>query len=146
MPAPPLPSLFRKILFVTALIALLAVDSASAQKSPANTTAALKYDLQSEAKFKGTVEEVKLPPKGSERDPAHLLVKIGTDTMDVYLCPGSFLDDMGISFKKGDEIALTGSKVKQDTADLVLAREVVKGTDTLVLRDDKGKPIWDWHK
>ena len=146
MPAPRLPSLFRKILFVTALIALLAVDSASAQKSPANTTVAPKYDLQSEAKFKGTVEEVKLPPKGSEKDAAHLLVKSGTDTMDVYLCPGSFLEDMGVSFKKGDEIAFTGSKVKKDEADLILAREVVKGTDTLVLRDEKGKPIWDWHK
>ena len=53
---------------------------------------------------------------------------------------------MGVSFKKGDEVALTGSKVKKDEADLILAREVVKGTDTLVLRDEKGKPIWDWHK
>jgi len=38
-----------------------------------------------------------------------------------------FLDDMGISFKKGDDIALTGSKVKQDAADIILAREIVKG-------------------
>jgi hypothetical protein len=71
-----------------------------------------------------------------------LLVKIGTDTTDVYLCPQSFLNDMGVSFSKGDEIALTGSKVKQGDADLILAREVVKGTDTLVLRDDKGHPVW----
>jgi len=34
---------------------------------------------------------------------------------------------MGISFKKGDDIALTGSKVKQDAADIILAREIVKG-------------------
>ena len=53
---------------------------------------------------------------------------------------------MGVSFAKGDEIALTGSKVKQDTADLVLAREVVKGSDTLVLRDDKGNPVWTWRR
>jgi hypothetical protein len=53
---------------------------------------------------------------------------------------------MGVSFAKGDEIALTGSKVKQDAADLVLAREVVKGSDTLVLRDDKGNPVWAWRR
>jgi hypothetical protein len=53
---------------------------------------------------------------------------------------------MGVSFRKGDEIALTGSKVKQGEADLVLVREVVKGADTLVLRDEKGNPIWSWHR
>jgi len=89
---------------------------------------------------------VKLPPKGSEKEVAHLLVKTGTDTVDVYLCPKSFLDDMGVSFSKGDEIALTGSKVKQGEADLILAREVVKGNDTFVLRDDKGNPVWSWHR
>jgi hypothetical protein len=53
---------------------------------------------------------------------------IGTkDTADVYLCLKSFLDDMGVSFGKRDEIALTGSKVKQGEADLILAHEVVKG-------------------
>jgi hypothetical protein len=93
-----------------------------------------------------TVEELKLPPKGNEKEVAHLLIKNGTETVDVYLCPQSFLDDMGISFSKGDEIALTGSKVKQDGADLILGREVVKGTDTLVLRDDKGRPVWSAHR
>src|SRR6185437_15272458 len=46
-----------------------------------------KYDLQTETKIKGTIEEVKLPPKGSEKEIAHLLVKNGADTVDVYLCP-----------------------------------------------------------
>ncbi len=95
--------------------------------------------------MKGTVEELKLPPKGSEKEIAHLLVKNGTDTVDVYLCPKSFFDDMGMGFNKGDEITLTGSKVKQGEADLILAREVVKGNDTFVLRDDKGIPVWSWH-
>jgi hypothetical protein len=96
--------------------------------------------------MKATVEEVKLPPKGSENEVAHLLVKTGADTVDIYLCPKSFLDDMGVSFAKGDEIAITGSKAKQGDADLILAREVVKGTDTLVLRDEKGNPVWSWHR
>jgi hypothetical protein len=111
-----------------------------AQKAP--ETSPPKYDVHTETKMKGTVEEVQLPPKGSEKEVAHLLVKTGTETADVYLCPKSFLDDMGVSFNKGEEVAVTGSKVKRGEADLVLAREVVKGTDTLVLRDDKGKPVW----
>jgi hypothetical protein len=75
-----------------------------------------------------------------------LLLKNGTGTLDIHLCPKAFLDDMGVSFAKGDEIALTGSKIKQGEADLNLAREVVKGSETLVLRDDKGNPVWNWHR
>jgi len=90
--------------------------------------------------MKGSVEEVRLPP--SAKGIVHLLVKTDTDTADVYLCPKSFLDDMGVAFAKGDEITLTGSKVKQGDAELILAREVVRGTDTLVLRDGKGNPVW----
>jgi hypothetical protein len=122
------------------LCAYLGTVPLLAQKNP--DTSPPKYDVHTETKMRGTVEEVKLPPKGSEKEAAHLLVKTGTDTIDVYLCPKSFLDDMGVSFGKGDEIAITGSKVKQGEADLVLAREIVKGTDTLVLRDEKGNPVW----
>jgi hypothetical protein len=129
---------------VSSAVALLCTLPLVAQK--AQETSPPKYDVHAETKIKGTVEEVKLPPKGSEKEVAHLLVKTGTETVDVYLCPKSFLDDMGVSFSKGDEMALTGSKVKQGEADLILAREVVKGADTLVLRDEKGNPVWSWHR
>jgi hypothetical protein len=99
-----------------------------------------KYDLSTESKMKATVQEVRLPAKGSEI--AHLLVKIGTDTFDVYLCPKAFLDDMGVNFSQGEEIVLTGSRIKQGEADLILPREVVRGNDALVLRDAKGNPVW----
>jgi predicted PhzF superfamily epimerase YddE/YHI9 len=126
-------------------LAAVFVATASGQKSQANPASPPKYDLQTEVKIKGTVEELKLPPKGSEKEVVHLLVKSGTESLDVYLCPKSFFDEMGMAFSKGDEIALTGSKVKQGEADLVLAREVVKGNDTFVLRDAKGNPVWNWR-
>lgn len=120
------------VTFVLACSALL-----SAETPP-------KYDLQTETKMKGTVEEIKLPAKGSEKEVVHLLMKNGDGVVDLYFCPKSFMDDMGVSFSKGDELAFTGSKVKYDGADLILAREVLKGSDTLVLRDDKGNPVWSW--
>jgi hypothetical protein len=101
-----------------------------------------KYDAATETKMKGIVEELKLPEKGHDKEIVHLVMKNGDETVDIYLCPKSFMDDMGVTFTKGEEIAFTGSKVKQDGADMVLAREVVKGQDTLTLRDDKGKPVW----
>ena len=101
-----------------------------------------KHDLSTESKMKATVQEVKLPRKGSEKEIAHLLVKNWTDTVDVYLCPKAFLDDMGVNFSEGEEIILIGSRIKQGEAELILAREVVRGNDTLVLRDEKGNPLW----
>lgn len=117
-------------------ITLLATICSYAQSN------APKYDATTEMKMKGTVEDLKLPEKGHEKEIVHLVMKNGDETVDIYLCPKSFMDDMGVTFNKGDEISFTGSKVKQDGADMVLARELIKGQDTLVLRDDKGKPVW----
>jgi len=94
-------------------------------------------------KTKGIVEEVKPVPFGTRKDFTQLIVKSGDDTLTIYVCPKPFQDEMGITFAKGDEIAITGSKVKQETAEVILARQLVKGTDTLMFRDDKGKPVWD---
>lgn len=58
--------------------------------------------------------------------------------------PTIFLADMGVSFSKGDGVVLTGSKVKQGEVDLTLAREALKGNETLVLRGEKGNPVWNW--
>lgn len=124
-----------RAIFLTSLGLILCSTFSFGQAAP-------KYDTATEAKFKGTIEELKMPPK--EKDIAYLTIKSGTDTFEIYLCPKSFIDDMGVIFAKGDEIAFTGSKVKQGDTDMVLAREVVKGTDTLVLRDQKGNPVWNW--
>jgi hypothetical protein len=130
---------FRHLIVPAICVVLLAPIVYAQAGSP-------KYDLTAEAKFKVTVQDLKLPAKGNEKDVAHLLAKSGDDTIDIYLCPKAFLDDMGATFAKGDEVTITGSKIKQDGSDLILAREVVKGSDTLMLRDDKGKPVWNWHK
>lgn len=136
------PNTLKGLFFIAAFHALFCWFPAIAQETRGNDAIAPKYDPRTETKLKATVEEVKLPPKGREKEIAHLLGKVGTEIVDVYLCPSSFLNEMGVSFSKGDEIAVTGSKVKQEGADLVLAREVVRGNDTLVLRDEKGNPVW----
>ena len=124
---------FRKIFFNVVVLALVA--SAAAQAPP-------KYDAAAETKLKGTVQEVKLVPPSGGKPLEYLTLKSGADTVDVLLCPKSFYDDMGASFKAGDEVEVTGSKVKQGGNDLILAREVTKGNDVLILRFKDGKPAW----
>jgi hypothetical protein len=123
----------RRSLFSLAVVVL--AISATAQAPP-------KYDAATEFKVKGTVQELKFVPATGGKPAAYLVLKSGADTVEVFLCPKSFLDDMGASFKAEDKVEVTGSKVKQDGADLVLAREVVKGDDVLTLRFKDGKPAW----
>lgn len=132
-----MPTLWKLALLLFLVFSTLPLVAQKAQE-----TNSPKYDLQAETKMKGTVEEVKLPPKGREKEIVHLLVKTTADTADVYLCPKSFLEMMGMNFSKGDELGLTGSRIKQGELELILVREIVKGTDTFVLRDGKGSPVW----
>jgi len=101
-----------------------------------------KYDPTTETTFKGVVGQLRFVPPTGGKPVVYLDTKSGPDSVQVFLCPKSFLDDMGVTFKADDAIQVTGSKVKQDGADLVLAREVVKGGDTLILRFKDGKPAW----
>jgi hypothetical protein len=52
---------------------------------------------------------------------------------------------MGIELKPGDEVEITGSPVLDNGVSVILAREIDKGTDSYVLRDDKGAPVWNWQ-
>jgi hypothetical protein len=119
------------------------VSPGLSQKAPPDNGGLPKYDLQSETKIKGVIDAVNLLSVGSRKDFTELIIKNGDDSTHIYLCPKPFQEEMGMSFTKGDQIAVTGSKVKQDASDVILARELVKGTDTLMFRDDKGKPVWD---
>ena len=145
---PEIPTLPTKIIkgrFCIPLFLLLCLTLGLSQKAQPDDGGLPKYDLHTETKTKGVVDEVKLLPLGARKDFTELIIKSGDDKVHIYVCPKPFQEEMGISFSKGDEIAVTGSKVKRETSDVILARELVKGTDTLLFRDDKGKPVWDWR-
>src|ERR1700722_8939389 len=125
------------------LFLLLSVNPGLSQKAQPVNSSLPNYDLHTETKIKGVIDEVNLFSVGTRKDFTELIIKNGDDKAHIYLCPKPFQEEMGMSFTKGDQIAVTGSKVKQEELDVILARELVKGTDTLLFRDDKGKPVWD---
>jgi hypothetical protein len=124
---------FAKYFCLSTIILIAAVSFAQAP---------LKYDPATETKLKGTVEELKFVPPSGGKPIAYLVIKSGADTLQVFLCPKTFLDQMGTTFKPQDKVEVTGSKVKQDGEDVILAREVDKGDDMLTLRFKDGKPAW----
>lgn len=103
----------------------------------------LKYDKANEVKFKGTVTEVK---DAAGSDAVAVLVKTGAGNIaTVQLAPHDYLKEIDCWLKTGDQVEVTGAKV-EGSADQIVAREVVFGNSTMLLRDDKGTPIWELWK
>jgi len=125
---------------------LLQFASVSILTATAFAQAPPKYDPATETIVKGTVEELKLVPPTGTKAFAYLMTKTGPDkdkdTVQIFLCPKSFLDELGVAFKANETIEITGSKVKLDGSDLILAREVEAGGETLTFRFKDGKPAW----
>lgn len=125
------------------LFLLFCFAPAFTQEAPPKSSAPPKYDLQTETKAKGIVDEVKIFDFGTRKDFIQLIVKDGAETAVVYVCPKPFEEELGITFTKGEQISFTGSRVKREESEVILAREVVTGTDTLTFRDAKGSPVWN---
>lgn len=129
---------------MSAVLFLLCCSSpAFTQKTPTKSPTSPKYDLQTESKAKGVVDEVKVLDFGTRKDFIQLILRDESQTVVVYVCPKPFEEEMGITFAKGEQISFTGSKVKWEESEVFLAREIVKGTDTWTFRDEKGSPVWD---
>jgi hypothetical protein len=132
-------------ILATCLFLLASVPLGSSQKAHQEDSRLPQYDLQTETKATGVIDEVNQLSVGTRKDFTELIIKSGDDELHIYVCPKPFQDEIGVSFSKGDRVAVTGSKVKQEASEVILARELVKGTDTLMFRDNKGKPVWDWR-
>src|SRR5207245_8248028 len=85
----------RKFVLLLVFLTVVFGAPARAQKNRTAPASPPKYDLKTEAKFKGTVADLQLPPKGSEQEIAHLVLKNGADAGAAYLCTHAFLAGLG---------------------------------------------------
>jgi hypothetical protein len=120
-----------------------ATDKAANVKEPE-----ARYDAATVVEVKATVVSMREVAKTEPLDGVYLTVKtetgaLKTDILEIYVGPADFVKTFGITFAKGDQIQVLGSRVKVDGADLVLAREVTRRETTLILRDKNGEPFWN---
>ena len=120
---------------------LYSAPGLSQQTQPEESSLA-QYDFHAETEIKRVMDEVSLLSLGTRKAFGEPIIKNGDDKLHIYLCVKPFQEDMGISLKKGGQIPGASSKAKHDLSDVVPARELVKDMDTLLLRDDKVKPVW----
>ena len=100
------------------------------------------YDVKSETKVTGTVEDVQQFTGRHGWAGVHLTLKTDAGTVDVHAGPAAYLEKQQFSFAKGDSIEVVGSQIKQDGKDVMLAREITKDGKTLSLRNKNGLPLW----
>ena len=105
-----------------------------------------KYDKTTEAKLKGVVGDTKIVPGPDEG--FHFILKQGDGkTILVHVGPEKFLKEIEAEYATGDKVDVIGSKVKSaEGEDEILAKEIVKDNNSVILRDNKGEPAWHGWK
>lgn len=127
-----------KILTVVAfiLVVVLILGNGAKQRAP-------KYNAATEVKVEGVVQEVQqfwCPINGDEG--THLMLKTDNGILQVHVAPRRFLEGNGVTFNKGDQIAVVGSTVTYEGHDAMIARKITRGDQTFAFRQPDGRPLW----
>ena len=100
------------------------------------------YNVATEVTLSGTIDDVKIVPGAGLQSGVHLVLRTRSETLEIDLGPEWFMTQQKYKLAKGEAISITGSRIKTDTAERVVAREVKKGAETMTFRDAKGFPKW----
>jgi hypothetical protein len=106
------------------------------------------YDPMSVRTLNGEVVWVKkLVPADGMADGLHLLLKTREMSLPVHLGPLWYLERQDFSLGAGDAIEVTGSQVIFEGMPALIAAEVKKTDNVLLLRETSGFPLWSaWRR
>ena len=122
---------------------MLSVSALAVMLVPAKAAGGPQYNPATAVAVSGTVAAVRVVPAGQPLAGVHVMLKTRTNTVEVYLAPRDFMNFLRTSIAAGDEIDVTGSRVKSGNSELILAREVSDETETIELRNLYGAPVWE---
>jgi hypothetical protein len=130
---------------ISLLVVSLAMITAFAQYRRGSMQAP-RYDPATETTIKGVVDELTRMRGQMGWGGTHLTLKTDSETINVHVGPSDFIAKQGFTFAIGDRIEVTGSKVKYNDSDALIAREIKKDGKVLTLRDTNGIPAWSRRK
>jgi hypothetical protein len=106
------------------------------------------YDPKTVETVAGAVVDLAFltPTKGMGQG-VHLLLKTDNETISVHLGPAWFIERQDLKIEKGDRIEVRGSRITFQQKPAIIAAEVKKRDETLMLRDENGFPVWSgWRR
>jgi hypothetical protein len=126
------------VLGVAFLTVAFAADGVLAQGRRSDRRGPANYAVASEMTVKGTVEDLKPGP----RQGTHVILKTSDATLELALGPAWYQTQKKYELGKGDQIEVTGARSQVDNREVLLVREIRKGSETMTFRDAKGFPMW----
>ena len=120
----------------------LAVSIGNAQKRKGQMQGMPRYDTATEVTLRGTITKVESHMGRMGWNGTHLVVSFESETLTVHVGPSNYIDQQGFSFAAGQQIEVTGSRIKFEGTDVLIAREIKKGEKVLTLRNSQGIPAW----
>jgi len=69
-------------------------------------------------------------------------VKTADGSLQGHVAPSRFLRDKKLSFSKGDQIEVVGSRIVYNGHEALIARTVTWGDQTVAFREPNRKPMW----
>ncbi len=106
------------------------------------------YNPQTVETISGEVVSVdQISPMKGMSHGVHLMVKTDKETISVHMGPAWFNERQDIQIEPKDHVEVTGSRITFKGEPAIIAKEVKKGDHILILRDEKGFPVWSgWRR
>jgi hypothetical protein len=133
-------SITRLVALLAGAVVLVAASDAAAQRAKSSR----HWDPSTVETVSGEVVDVQqVPLPNGKAHGTHLVLKTdATPDLAVALGPSWYVDKQTVKIAKGDRIEVKGSRVTMSGKPVVVAAEVKKGDQTLVLRNADGIPAW----
>ena len=101
------------------------------------------YDPGTVETIKGEIVAVEHVAGGKgRRGGVHVTLKSDRETLPVHLGPAWYVDEQKVRLERGDHVEIEGSRIDFGGKPAIVARQVKKGAETLVLRNETGVPVW----
>ena len=106
------------------------------------------YDPKTVETLKGKVVSLdQITPQKGMGYGVHLRLQTASETIAVHLGPGWYIEHQDTKIEPSDEVEIKGSRVTFDGKPALIAAEVHKGNEVLLLRDENGIPMWaGWRR
>lgn len=106
------------------------------------------YDPQTVETVGGEVVSVeKMTPMKGMAEGVHLVLRTDDETISVHLGPSWYLENQDVEIEATDKLEVKGSRITFEDKPAIIASEVRKGDEVLILRDASGVPAWSgWRR
>jgi hypothetical protein len=139
------------------LLCLFAGTEAFAQKGMmskggggwgAGTPYARMYNTNTLETIAGEVVSVdKIMPEKNMSYGVHIVLKAEAETIPVHLGPVWYIENQDVKIEATDKVEIKGSRITFEGKPAIIAKEVKRGDEVLILRDENGFPVWSgWRR